>query len=114
VKLGTNPVSSTLTVDTNRLSAALVAAPTNAYDRAFYAMVLPLWFVIGAVARRNQKQRRRWLMSTALLVAAILPVACGGGHQQVQFQAKTFTVTVQAKDSAGPTSHSTMITLTVQ
>jgi hypothetical protein len=77
-------------------------------------MVLPLWLIIGAASRRNQKQRRRWLMTTVFLVAAILPVACGGSQQQVQFQTKTFTVTVQAKDSAGPTSHSTVITLTVQ
>jgi uncharacterized repeat protein (TIGR01451 family) len=114
VTLGPNPVTSTLTVDTSSLSAALVVAPTNAYDRGFYAMVLPLWLIIGAASRRNQKQRRRWLMTTVFLVAAILPVACGGSQQQVQFQTKTFTVTVQAKDSAGPTSHSTVITLTVQ
>jgi hypothetical protein len=107
-------VTSTLTVDTSRLSAAFVVAPANAYGRGFYAMVLPLWLVIGALSRRNQKQRRRWLMSTVFLLATILPVACGGGQQQVQFQTKTFTATVQAKDTTGPTSHSTAITLTVQ
>jgi uncharacterized repeat protein (TIGR01451 family) len=114
VTLAANPVTSTLRVDTSRLSAALVVAPTNAYGRGFYAMVLPLWLVIGAASRRNQKQRRRWLMSTGFLLAAILPAACGGGQQQTQFQTKTYTVTVQAKDGAGPTSHSTAITLTVQ
>src|SRR4029077_375523 len=62
VTLGPNPVTSTLTVNTSSLSAALAATPTSKLVHGVYAIVLPLWLIVGMVATRNQEQRRRmWL-----------------------------------------------------
>ena len=115
VTLGPNPVTSTLTVNTSSLSAALAATPTSKLVHGFYAVVLPLWLIVGMVATRNQEQRRRmWLTCTLILLAAILPMASGCGTSQTRFVPKTFNVTVQAKDSTGTFNHTTTITLTVQ
>jgi uncharacterized repeat protein (TIGR01451 family) len=114
VTLGPNSVTSTLTVDTSSVSVALLPSPSSTLAHGLYAVVLPIWLIGGVVATGIQKQKRRmWLVCTFISLAAILPAACGSSQPPPPVP-KIFNVTVQAKDSTGPSNHSTVITLTVQ
>ena len=105
--------SATLTVNAAALAAALTPPP---FERAggLYAMLLPLGMLGCVLASSFDKKCRKMWLLCILVLAAILPIACGGGSNSPPPPppAQNFTVTVTA--TSGATQHSTNITVTVQ
>jgi uncharacterized repeat protein (TIGR01451 family) len=108
---GANPITSTLTIDASRLSGEIIPLPSSSPARGLYAVFLPLGLMGWVLATGFDKKRRGvWLLSTLMLVATLLPAACGGSNGPPP--PKSFTVTVTAK--SGSLTHTTSIALTVQ
>jgi len=104
--------SATLTVNAAGLAAALPLPPFEQAGR-LYAAWLPLG-LMGCVAATglDKKRRRLWALYLLMLVATILPAACGGGGSVTKTHAQNYAVTVTA--TSGAIQHSTPITVTVQ
>jgi hypothetical protein len=105
---GTN---ATLTVNATPLTAAV---RLRLFERAgtLFATALPLGLMSLVVTTCFGKKRRKfWALSLLMLLATILPEACGGGGA-VSRHSQTYTVTVTA--TSGTIQHSINVTLTVQ
>ena len=103
--------SATLTVNATSLSAAL--APQWFNMTGLTATLLPMGIVGFVLVLSDRKRRRLWTLSLMLMVATILPMACGGGSSNpLHSVAQNYTVTVTA--TSGTLQHSTAISVTVQ
>jgi DNA-binding beta-propeller fold protein YncE len=103
--------SVTLTVDASTLTAG--GNDLFLFDeiRGLYAAGLPIG-ILGFLLARGVDKRRRWTwMLCTLMLAAILPAACGGNTTQGP-PPQHYTVTVTA--SAGTIQHSSAISVTVE
>jgi uncharacterized repeat protein (TIGR01451 family) len=106
--------SATLTVDAAALAAQLKVPSMFEGQRGFFIVCLPLGLFACVLAMSFDRRRRRvWAVCLLMLVATVLPVACGGGSgASTQPAAQNYTVTVTA--TSGALQHSTNITVTVQ
>lgn len=94
------------------LSASLTA-PSFEQGARLYAAWLPLGLLGCVLATSFAKKRRRmWALCLLLIVATILPAACGGNSPPPPQPAPNFTVTVTA--TSGAIQHSTNVTVTAQ
>jgi hypothetical protein len=109
----TPSTNSTLTVNAATLSASLTA-PWFEQCASLHAAWLPLGLLGCILATGFDKKRRRLrALCLLMLVATILPTACGGGGTPIKGPPpQSFTVTVTA--TSGAIQHSTPITVTVQ
>jgi uncharacterized repeat protein (TIGR01451 family) len=114
-------INATLTVNAAGQSASLTAPWFEHGAKLYTAAWLPLELLGCVLAMGLDKKRRRMWALCLMLLATILPVACGGGssgpqqphqpHQPHQPQVQTYTVTVAA--TSGAIQHSTAIIVTV-
>jgi hypothetical protein len=107
---GTN---ATLTVSGASLSASLTAPWFEHGDKLQAAAWLPLGLLGCILGTGFAKKRRKMWALCLLLMATILPAACGGGsNSPQQQQVQTYTVTITA--TSGAIQHSTAIAVTVE
>jgi hypothetical protein len=106
--------SATLTIDAQALAAGF--RQPSGFEA--WGGILATWLPLGLLgcvltAAVDHKRRRLWALSLLVLVAAILPAACGGGSSVTPSPvAQTYNVTVTA--TSGTIQHSTVISVTVQ
>jgi YVTN family beta-propeller protein len=104
----------TLTVNASMLTAEL--PPPLSFERAggLFATWLPLGLVGCILATGiGRKRCRKWLMCLVVMVATILPVACGTGtSSSPPPPPQDYSVTVTA--TSGALQHSTTISVTMQ
>jgi uncharacterized repeat protein (TIGR01451 family) len=113
--LGSNSVSSTLTITAPSTLAAAALPLNEGSPNTAYALVLPfpalLLCGIGLFSRDCMKRRHDlWSLAASVIVLFAILVGCGGSTRQVTPQ--NYTVTVTAK--SGSLQHTTTVTLTVQ
>jgi hypothetical protein len=104
----------TLTIDARALSAGLRPPPRFEAVRSLFATWLPLC-LLGCVLTTSFDKKRRgmWALCLFVMVATILPAACGGSSNSVQLLSpQNFSVMV--KGTSGAVQHSTTISVTVQ
>jgi uncharacterized repeat protein (TIGR01451 family) len=110
-----NPVapgsSATLTINTAGLSAALEPQSPRQISHLYEASVSLGGFGLLLVAGLDKKRRGSWLLCLAILVATLVPAACGSSGGLVTPTAQNYTVTVTA--TAGQIQHSTTIRVSV-
>jgi hypothetical protein len=102
--------SAILTVSVAALTASVATRP---FERAgpFFAMVLPLC-LMGLVWSTcfDKKRMKFWALSLLMVLATILPAACGGSSNSAP-PPLNYTVTITAL--SGAIQHSTTVSLTV-
>jgi len=117
---GTTPASvtpgntATLTIDARALAAELRQPGGMAVSGGLFGAWLPLG-LLGCVLATGLDKKRRKLCALCLLVmvATVLPTACGGGGDIAKGPPpQTYVVTVAA--TSGTLQHSTTISVTVQ
>ncbi len=113
---GSNGASSTLTVATSTVSAALDPKPPSSGFTSKAGLVSAAFLFFGCWGLRKRRRAIRFvailLMLTAGGLSTTLMSGCGGGFAlPTQSTAKTYTITVTG--TAGSVQHSTTVTLTV-
>ena len=105
--------TATLTIDARALSSELGLPSGTERGQGLWAVWLPLGMFGCLLATGLDKKRRRlWALCLLLIVATILPAACGGGSNSTQgWQPHNYTVTVTGTASA--IQRSTSINVTV-
>jgi VCBS repeat protein/FG-GAP repeat protein len=106
--------SATLTINAAALAAELRPPTLGERGRGLGAASLPLGLLGCILATGFDKKRRKlWTMCLIVMVATVLPAACGGnGDVAKRPPSQTYTVTVSA--TSGTLQHSTTISVTVQ
>jgi len=104
--------SATLTVNAAGISAALAPQSLN-MTTGLRAALPPIGIFGFVLALSDRKRRRLWMLCLLLIVATILPVACGGGSSNWPPRplAQSYIVTVTA--TSGTLQHSTAIAVSV-
>jgi len=103
--------SATLIVSATALSASR-AAPWFEQGARLSAAWIPLGLLGCVLTGLDTKRRKYWAMCLLMMVATILPAACGGGSMTKGQPPQNYTVTVTA--TSGAIQHSTAISVTVQ
>jgi len=105
--------TSTLTVNA---SVLLASFPTPWFEQGakLYGAWIPLGLLGCLLATGLDRKRRRiWALCLLIMLATILPAACGGGSTPIKGPPpQNFTVTVTA--TSGKIQHSTNVMVTVQ
>lgn len=110
-----NPVpsgsSATLTINTAGLSAALAPQSPGLLGNLYEASLSLGGFGLLLIGGLDKKRRGSWLLCLAILVATLVPTACGSSEGPVTPSAQSYVVTVTA--TAGQIQHSTTISVSV-
>jgi uncharacterized repeat protein (TIGR01451 family) len=108
---GANSPTSTLTFGAGKLAAYLPVLFLRKGN--LLASLLPVG-LLGCVLLFGfeKPQQKQWALYLLILIAAMLPVACGGGSTTRPPVSQTYVVIVTA--ASGALQHSTAITVTVQ
>ena len=108
---GANSPTSTLTFSAGKLATSLPMPLLRAGNlfASLFLFVL-VWYVL--LPMLDKRQQRQWALCFLILIAAMLPIACGGGNTTPPPVSQTYMVTVTA--TSGALQHSTAVAVTVQ
>ena len=111
VTLGTDPASSTLTVQVPATTAALLPLHLPSADKLLHAMWMPMLFGL-TLAGSLKRKRLRYLVFSGLLIAVVFSVAAcsGGGSSGSAPQTRNYVVTVAG--TSGSIPHTIQVSVT--
>jgi uncharacterized repeat protein (TIGR01451 family) len=101
-----------LTVNATRMSSALRSVPPVDFG-VMYAVCLPLG-ISGCLlgAGFDKKRTRKWLACIGVLLASVMPMACGGGGGSTRPVIQSYVVRVTAQ--SGAILHTVDVNVTVE